>query len=62
MPTSLARIVGALTGVEFAMNIIHPETRSHAQRLHGGFLAARHIDGEVIAAHWSTIADRWTQD
>ncbi len=55
-------VSAALTAVEFAMTIIHPETRTHAQRLHAGFLAARGIDADGIAAHWATIADRWPDD
>ncbi len=34
----------------------------HAQRLRAGFLTARSIDADTIAAHWSTNADRWPDE
>ncbi|GAA1463389.1 hypothetical protein [Williamsia maris] len=62
MPTTPAHTVEALTAVEFAIKIIHPDTRTHAQRFHAGFLTARNIDTDTITAHWNTIADQWPQD
>lgn len=62
MSPTPATVVEAITAVEFAMKVIHPETRVHARRLHAGFLAARDIDAETIAAHWNAVADRWPDD
>ncbi len=62
MTPTPAHIVEALTAVEFAMKVIRPDTRPHARRLHAGFLAARGVDTDTIAAHWDNIADRWPDD
>lgn len=62
MTTPPTHMAEALAAVEFAMKVIRPHTRADAQRLHAGFLTARTIDTDIIAAHWGTIADRWPQD
>ena len=62
MSTPSPHVAAALTAVEFVMTIINPETRSYAHRLHTGFLTARGIDINIIAAHWNTIASRWPDE
>jgi len=62
MTTPPTHIAEALKAVEFAMEVIRPDTRTQARRLHAGFLTARTIDTHTIEAHWDAIADRWPQD
>lgn len=62
MPPTPTHVAAALAAVEFAMRVIHPETRAHAKRLHASFLTNRSIDADTIAAHWNTMADGWPKD